>query len=71
MHVRPRLMPNLSFLTNTFGKLNTGAAVWRTAKNAYLAPPELTLTLAVSPSLEVQFASAAQALVAAAATSRK
>ena len=53
-------------LTTTLGKLNTDiqAAVWRTTKNAYLAPPDLTLKLVVSPSLDVQLASATEALLA-------
>ena len=53
-------------LTTTLSKIITAiqAAVWRTAKKAYLAPPELTMTLAVPPSLDVNFASAAEALLA-------
>ena len=42
-------------LTDALTKINTTiqATVWRTTRNAYLVPPELTLALAVSPSVGV------------------
>ena len=52
-------------LKDKLKKLNTQiqATLWRTTPNNYLAPPELTLTLTISPSVDVLFASAADALL--------